>query len=332
MPHSSAMAVLAPTPGPVAGVTPARPFDGVRIVGVVLALGAIMLSIATHQASSDGVAQWQVALALIALAAGIPHGAVDHLLIRRPGTLMAWARYAAAYASAAGAATAFILAMPRVGFLIVIAMTVIHFGLGDAAFSASAPGAVTLDRARRILRIVAGGAVPILIPLTGPGSTAALASLRPELVDWLSPGTATTVRLVTALLAVLTVVVLLDAGDTEGATEMSVLLALALLVPPFVAFAVYFAGWHALRHTARLAQLRDDEGRTLDRSARRLARVALAGMPALLGLAVLVVVLWPRLSGDSTLGGLLWVSLAAVWGLTVPHMALVARLDRRDLA
>ena len=307
--------------------------DPVRLAGPVAAVLAIGVSVAAHGlASPSVVAPWQFAVALVALAAGVPHGAVDHLALGGRRSIAAWLGLGLAYAAIAGAAAAAILLAPRWGFIAVVLMTIVHFGSGDASYAASHRDAVPSSGFATAVRIAAGGAVPIAIPLTNPGATETLRILNPELVNWLSPGTLTAVRFTAIAIALLAMVLLINSADLIGAIELVVLTALALIAPPLVSFAVYFAVWHALRHTARLAALQADDGSPLPASATTMARVAAAGMPALVFIAALTVWLLPRLSDVPSIPALLWLGLALVWGLTVPHMLLVFRLDRRALS
>jgi beta-carotene 15,15'-dioxygenase len=304
----------------------------VRAAGPIVALLTLALTLVTDSGDASGsIPSWQIALALIALAAGIPHGAVDHLIIGRPNSLAGWSRYVTVYTAVAAAATGFILFAPRIGFLLVVVMTIAHFGSGDAAYSASLLSAVRYSRVTTSLRIIAGGSIPIVLPLTHPDSTKTLTAINPELVGWLTPGALNALRWGTIVVSIVTAAMLFIATDRLGAGEMLVLLLLCVVAQPLVAFAVYFAAWHALRHTARLAGLKDDDGRPLDPGGRALAKTAVAGTPALAIVVAAAVVLWPMVSDSADLSGLLWVSLAITWGLTVPHMALVSRMDRGAL-
>ena len=107
--------------------------------------------------------------------------------------------------------------------------------------------------------------------------------------------------------------------------------ALGLLAPPLVAFAVWFGGWHALRHSARLLTVDQPAaglvaaGRPRE-AVRALARAALvASLAAVLVLAGLLAVTLTGADPVAAVGGTLLVLLA----LTVPHMVVVLWLDRR---
>lgn len=101
------------------------------------------------------------------------------------------------------------------------------------------------------------------------------------------------------------------------AAELALVAAACLLAPSLIVFGTWFACWHSPRHLVRLAALEpggDGRQRLL-----RLARGAVAPtMVAVLGLAGLLWLL------GAVPGALLLVLLA----LTVPHAAVVARLDR----
>lgn len=299
----------------------------VRSTGPVVSIVTIALSVVMDV---SGISGWEIGLALVALAAGIPHGAVDHLIISRPTSLAGWIRFISLYIAAAGVAIWFIVTIPKIGFGLVVIMTIFHFGSGDTAYLRSLPNARFLARPIHYMRVIASGSVPILLPLTNTDSSRVLNSINSELVGWISPDIANFLRIATIALAVVTAIALAATKDLLGGSEILLLVALCLIASPLVAFAIYFSTWHALRHTARLAGLKDDEGQPLDPTGVALAKVALAGVPALILVAIFSIVMWPVLTNDSELGGLLWVSLAVVWGLTVPHMTLVARLDRRS--
>jgi Brp/Blh family beta-carotene 15,15'-monooxygenase len=108
--------------------------------------------------------------------------------------------------------------------------------------------------------------------------------------------------------------------------------ALGLLAPPLVAFAVWFGGWHSLRHCTRLLTVEPRSAGLLavgrpGAAVRALARLAL--WPTLAAVAALVALLVATAAAADpaqAVGGTLLVLLA----LTVPHMLVVLGLDRRE--
>lgn len=299
---------------------------GLLAVGAALVLTVVSMTNATTQI----MPAWPLVIALVSVALGIPHGAVDHLTLGRQLSGRGWTLLAASYLSLAAIATALILIAPALTFGIVLAMTVWHFGSGDVAASAALAGTTPERGVVGILHSVAAGSAPVLLPLTSTAAVATLAQIQPQLSEVFTPVVTATLRFGTLALVSVMICILLNRGKNRGALELGVLALLGLVAAPFVAFAVYFGLWHALRHTARLAQ--DPDGCV---HVRAIARVFTAGLPALAGAVLTAAVLIWALSagvvseGIGAAGAWLWLGLALVWGLTVPHMVLVSRYDRR---
>lgn len=294
------------------------------VIGPLAVAIAALFSMASDVAGS-GVPAWAPAAALLALAAGVPHGAVDHLALARQPVGRRRFVLATAYLAVASLAAAAVLLAPAPAFVAVLAMSVWHFGSGDVELSDELSGAVPRSRWRRTLHIMAAGSLPVLLPLTAATSAETLLALEPRLAALTAPGILLTVRVAVLVVAATACVVLLRERRVGAAAELALLVVLGLTVTPLLAFAVYFAAWHAARHTLRLAL--DDRGR-LDRV--RLRTVLRDGVPSLLvTLAVLAAAL---LSGSASSATVLWFALAVVWGLTVPHMTVVAAFGRRRRA
>ena len=297
------------------------------ILPVVLLIGPASVALAATLSlavggTTDAVPSWAPALALLAVVAGVPHGAVDHLALVAPPVGRRRSALVAAYVATAVLAAVTVVLAPAPAFVAVLAMSVWHFGTGDVELADEL--AARADRAgwRRMLHATAAGSVPVLLPLTAPAATATLVALEPRLSAVTEPALLLVVRVAVLALAAVAAVVLLREHRAAAAAELAVLVALALSVTPLVAFAVYFAFWHAARHTLRLAL--DDHGR-LDPA--RLRLVLRAGLPSLaVAAAAVATALVTRVAPAPTV---LWLSLAAVWGLTVPHMAVVGALGAR---
>lgn len=279
-----------------------------------LSVGLVAVAASAGALAPAAAAAAGPALLVVAGLLGLPHGAVDHLALgwvrgrsgaARPGVLLA-------YAAAAVAAAVAALAAPLPAVLLLLALSVAHFAEGEAAFDRLRGGAgLVLPAAALGTAVVAlplvlrpAAARPLLIALD-PALPAVLAGARlPLLVG--------TALLVTAGLAVA-----LRAGQRAAATELALVVVAAVLGPPLVVFAAWFAGWHAPRHLVRLAALEPagdgpERVRLLARGAALPTAFAAAGLA---GLALL-------------LGGLPAAVLIVLLALTVPHAAVVARLDR----
>jgi Brp/Blh family beta-carotene 15,15'-monooxygenase len=113
--------------------------------------------------------------------------------------------------------------------------------------------------------------------------------------------------------------------------DLSLLLLLAHLAPPLIAFAVYFGCWHAMRHTARLTLSLPRSLENLNQGNLRNAfsQAVIPGLPALIG--TFVVAGFMALIGQDFSDEFFWMALVVVWALTVPHMVVTAKLDRAAL-
>jgi hypothetical protein len=110
-------------------------------IGVVAAVLAVPLSFAARAtALTPQAPHWLLPIALVALAVGVPHGAVDHLTFRSALTARQFAVLVLIYTFIAGLGAAAIIAAPVPSFLVVLAATVWHFGTGDAEAASALHG------------------------------------------------------------------------------------------------------------------------------------------------------------------------------------------------
>ena len=299
-----------------------------------LAIGiAIALSFIFAQVISTSDITWQVVVALIALAVGIPHGALDHLVTLPRTSAIKMAVFIFVYVAVAIAAVVALLTWNVIGFIAVVVMSAVHFGIGDAAFISEIDRR-SVDRKpfQKYLYAAAAGTLPVVIPLVNEKSNSALEKVNPQLLDW-HQGLNNDLMLWTMVLTAIVLLRLVQKRRDGEAIDLVLLYLLAVTAPPLVAFAVYFGCWHALRHTARLtlslpsSQAAFAEGN----SQRAFIKAVLPGTPALIGTFVVAAAI-VTFRGDSLDDQFLWVSLVVVWALTVPHMAVTARLDRKALS
>lgn len=275
----------------------------------------------------------QVVMALVALTIGIPHGAVDHLITLPNLTKPQRVFFLVSYLAVVALAIWGILSANVLGFQLVVLMSAIHFGLGDAAFVAElAERAEGSARFPKLAFGFASGFTPVLIPLVSTESSEALTAVNPMLVTW-AGGLAPVFFVSMAAITLITIIWMLFAKRNQEALDLALLLLLVLVAPPLVAFAFYFGLWHALRHTGRVS-LELKSSRVAHASGQpNLAfwRALLAGLPALV-LVICFTIYLGTTQGFNLSQELLWYSLVVVWALTVPHMALTLRLDFRALA
>ena len=274
----------------------------------------------------------QVLLALVALAVGIPHGAVDHLITVPSLTLPQRVFFLAGYLGAVGLSIWCILSANLLGFQVVVLMSAIHFGLGDTAFVAEIDRRGTRHaRLPRTAFLVASGFSPVVIPLVSSSSSQALEAVNPELVGW-AGALAPILFAVMVTLNLAAIFWMLIIRRYQDAIDLVMLLVLVLVAPPLIAFAFYFGLWHALRHTGRVSlELKSSRVRhKADDPRGAFVKAFLAGVPALIAVLIFTVAL--GLTQGFNLGqDLLWYLLVVVWALTVPHMLLTLRLDVKAL-
>lgn len=297
-------------------------------ISVVAALVAIPVAVALHStALTPSISAWVVPVAIVALGLGIPHGAVDHLTLTKSLPPRQLVRLGLIYLLIAALGTALILAAPVPAFVAVIAFTIWHFGTGDVEATHALQGTPEEHGIVRVIHVLAAGSAPVLLPLTSPAAAGTLALLQPDLASLLTPTVLITVRTAVLLLVVVAVLIFIMRENLGTAIELAALAALGYFATPLLAFAVYFGFWHALRHTARLAEHR--YGRITFES---VGRTFLIGVPSLIGFIVVVSVLAVNSSSVVVGGEWLWFGLAVVWGLTIPHMVMVSAFDRRQRA
>jgi Brp/Blh family beta-carotene 15,15'-monooxygenase len=306
-------------------------FEGIRNFSSVAILAGIILSLIFSQVLGESSMQWQVVIAITALAIGIPHGALDHLVTLPKSRPLVMAGFIAVYVLIAIVAVIAILEFNVVGFIFVLVMSAVHFGIGDAAFISELdrrqPVAVRLPRA---IYALSSGSIPVLIPLVNSASTDALAQVNPSLIDW-HQGYDQEILTVVITIACISIARLIVRKRIREAVDIGLLLALALLTPPLIAFALYFGCWHAMRHTARLTLSLESSQRAYESGNIRSAflKAVIPGIPALVGTFFIAAIL--AIGGQEFSDDFFWMALVVVWALTVPHMAVTAKLDRNAL-
>ena len=306
-------------------------FTRVRLFSTISVILAILASLLFSDLLGVASMGWQVVIAVVALAIGIPHGALDHLVTLPKAQPKKMALFIVIYVAVAIVAVIGILKFNIVGFILVLFMSAVHFGIGDGAFiNEIDKRSDSSQKLNRWFYIPAAGFTPVFIPLVNSASTQALASVNPALINW-HKGFDSEILFIVSSFTVAAIVVMAITKRYREALDLTLLLLLAHLAPPLIAFAVYFGCWHAMRHTARLTLSlpKSIENLTQGMLRKAFSQAVIPGLPALIGTFVVAGIL--ALSGKDFTDEFFWMALVVVWALTVPHMAVTAKLDRAAL-
>lgn len=242
----------------------------------------------------DAVREAGPALLVLAAVAGVPHGAADLALLDRSRRSVVLA-----YGLTALAAVVVALAVPGPAMVALLLLSVAHFTEGEVAFDR------LRDPEASVWPGVALATSIVALPLARWPQ-----DVRPLLLD-LSPWLATVLgstpgRAALGIVAAALVMTGLWTADAPARVGLVLVVALAVTAPPLVAFAAWFAGWHAVRHLARV-QARRPLGPVL--------RAAVLPSLAAVALAVPLV---------QAVGGVSATVLLVLLALTVPHSVVVA--------
>jgi Brp/Blh family beta-carotene 15,15'-monooxygenase len=297
-------------------------------------IAVLVLLAALHILGVEITLSVQLVIALLALLVGIPHGAIDHLITIPRSDTKRFYLYIAIYIAIAVLAGWAIAVWNVVGFQLVVLMSALHFGYGDAAYLNEKRDSQKRDRysfSTENLYALPAGFLPVVLPLTDNRTVDALNRINPSLDDWLGSLT-DPIRGTTIAIAGLAFLVFLASRKFSLAIDIALLSALAFFAPPLIAFATYFGFWHALRHTARLVP-KLERASALAKSGdwkRAIWGAIYPGLYAVAGTIGLAVILMAT-NPDEISSTLLWSTLLIIWALTVPHMATTSRFDLQAL-
>ena len=309
-----------------------RIYQGAGQFSRVMAAVAILLFAGLQFTNFEITMKAQVVIAVLALAIGIPHGAIDHLITIPRDSTKRFIGFIAIYTLIAIIAALAIAQWNLVGFQLVVLMSALHFGFGDSAYANESQAAADKNGYSSIVLAsyaIPAGFLPVVLPLTDKRTLDVLQELNPTLINW--AGTFTELlRNSTLAVALFSILLLVAIKNYELAIDLVLLLALSFLAPPLIAFAVYFGFWHAIRHTARLVPKLPSAVQKVS-SGKPLASFFAAVVPglyAILGIFLIGIFFVARGTTEVS-RDFLWVILVIIWALTVPHMATTAKFDLR---
>ena len=310
-------------------------FASVRNFSTIATAAAILLSGILYLTVGGESLGWQIGFAIVALAIGIPHGAVDHLVALPKTSKPKLFFLITGYVLVAIIAVIAILHWNKLGFQVVLAMSALHFGSGDAAFIAELDRLENRPRMRPKVQnmfAISSGILPVFIPLLKGSTKSALQEINPVLINWASD-IEPQIRFLVSFFFVLTLILLIKDRRVREFIDLIFLAGLAIVAPPLIAFAIYFGCWHAMRHTARLTLLlpKSIKAAEENRPKSSLLSAVIPGLPALFGTILVAFVIF--LSDSSNLdASYLWYLLVVVWALTVPHMIVTSKIDQKSLS
>ena len=296
----------------------------ITVVGAIISFGILDLF------SFDILISIQIIVAVIALLVGIPHGAIDHLITIPRESRNRFAIFILFYILLAIAAGFVISIWNLVGFQLIVIISALHFGFGDAAYKDEwneSRGIAKDSFLKLCAYALPAGFLPVILPLTDPRALTALNRINPEIADW-SGSLNQTLRKITLALALVGFLFLLLIKNFQSSIDLLLLITLSLLAPPLIAFAFYFGCWHAVRHTARLVPKlpKAISFAHSGNSFKAFLSAVIPGLYAVIGsifIALGLMVFRPEYFDT----GLLWTVLVIIWALTIPHMLTTAKFD-----
>ncbi|OFE15032.1 hypothetical protein BA895_07825 [Humibacillus sp. DSM 29435] len=339
------METLHGVPAPERERVPRADFDSLRDVPWLTwaPVLAMVLLFSANAVAPQGLRTITLPIAIVGALAGLPHGAVDHLL---PGWLFLDAAETSegqrrrvgardvvlllvGYLVSAGVMGILLVLAPAPTLIAFLVVAGGHFGWGEVTAGADRTGTRIGLSPVSVLHALAVGLVTVgLIVWSQPDDTDPIVrAMSPTVADLAlssrSAGLASVVVVVGAATAAL-----LWRRQGHQAFELVLLALVFATCPPLAAFGVYFGLWHAVRFTGRLVdavRLHDGLVSRVDHGGaaalRHLMRLSVA--PTAVALVAVGVII--SLSGVVTIQAQVAVLLA----VTFPHAAVVAWLDAR---
>ncbi len=250
---------------------------------------------------------------------GFPHGAFDHWVAQprmAPLGRWWWWAFGVGYPALAGLVWLAWVAVPAVALAGFLAASVLHFGLGDAE-DGLAPSGVPWA-----VPVLAYGALPVLLPMAlHPAASAPVLAALAEVSEPVMEGVLRqTAWLLPIWAGAFGWTVLAAWRERCGVGERLAMLAGFVLLPPLLAFGLYFGAGHAVRHLLRLGAWHAPDNPVA--AARWLAATMLpAGVACAAGLMALA------LAGPGTATDVLAGAFRIIASLTLPHMLVTAWLE-----
>lgn len=252
---------------------------------------------------------------------GFPHGAFDHLVARSilagPLGQQWWILFVLLYCGLAGIVWLAWIYIPAVTLVVFLSATVLHFGLGDID-DGLAPASVP-----RMVTILTYGGLPVLLPLAFHSSEAAptLAAMAGMTTEFLLSALSVTRWLLPLWIMGFVWVTMARLYENNDIFERSMMVCGFLLLPPLLAFGLYFGFGHSVRHVLRVGAWYDPY-RPRVAACWAMQIIIPASIVCSIGIALLSLV------GSDITTGLISPVFQIIAALTFPHMIVTYFLDK----
>jgi len=301
-----------------------------RIYGTVLVLTVLAVGVGAWNPAFLRSTAFVVLFVAVVLT-GMPHGAIDHLVAAELYDLrFTWtdqAKFYGGYLALMALYGVFWVVAPVWSLMVFLVMTLYHFGQADLAYWELPPVAARLLYLSRGLLLI-GGPIAAFPTLVDP-IFEAIAGVRVSTWPLLAPDSTLVFAGIVGQHALAAGAAALTCGVerekwVREAINVPVLAALFGIVPPLVAFSVYFGLWHSLGHILELLRFFRRRGREPSSMAGFYRAAALFTILPFLGLGLLY---WATQSFgmEDRMIALLFIIIAV---MTLPHMVIVERLYR----
>ncbi|MEM7790587.1 MAG: Brp/Blh family beta-carotene 15,15'-dioxygenase [Verrucomicrobiota bacterium] len=309
-----------------------------NLVGLCAALvGFLMIALGL------GTGPWvYLPLALSAFLFGLPHGAIDHLVLigLADKTMGFWGlvTVCSIYLALVIAVLFLWWVSPLVGLTQFLLITIYHWGKSDLAFErfVRRPNSeISTSSAFRLPHLLFRGSIPVCIPfLSFPKETEAFIISCTSSFGYsfeLSPS----LRFgILAYLIILLIGELLFLKRNSKVRSKRLLEDIGLLfffwlVTPILAIGLYFSFWHGFRHVLRLIRYESNDD-SLPDTRKGLKRFYAQALPFTLASLLIVAAVGLLLPQADRLDQLPGIYLVVISCLTVPHFFVVEWMDIRE--
>lgn len=299
-----------------------------RIYGSVLGLTMLTIGLSVVLGDMSQSAVFVILFGAV-IVTGMPHGAIDHLVAARLYDLdFTWidqAKFYGSYLILMALYGGFWVVAPVWSLLLFLVMTMYHFGQADLAYWELPPlqaRGLYLSRGLFLIGLPIAAfptlVDPIFAAIAGVQVSAwPLLETRPDAAFW---------GLVGQHAAAVALAAVAHGADVRewGRETVNVVVLTTLfgVVPPLVAFAVYFGLWHSLGHILEMLRFfrrHDDEPATIQAFYREAALFTILPFIGLAGLYGLT----QSFGLQDQMIALLFIIIAV---MTLPHMIIVERL------